>query len=80
MDGVRTFAEEDNDTPFAVIDATIVKMTKNAVLIRAPRFEVDIWIPQSVVHDDSEVFDDKHAGPGKLCVKTWYAEKRGWLK
>lgn len=36
-----------------------------------------IWIPKSVIHDDSEVFDLGHEGD--VIVQHWYAEKKGFL-
>lgn len=35
------------------------------------------WIPKSVIHDDSEVFEAGHSG--KLVLHHWWAEKNGWL-
>jgi len=35
------------------------------------------WIPQSQIHDDSEVYGDGDAGA--LVVRTWFAEKQGWV-
>lgn len=35
------------------------------------------WIPKSVVHDDSEVFDAGKNADGRLVVKRWFAEKEG---
>jgi len=34
-----------------------------------------VWIPFSVLHDDSEVFDDDENGDGEVIVKSWWAEK-----
>jgi hypothetical protein len=31
------------------------------------------WVPQSVIHDDSEVFEVGHRG--KLVVQQWWAVK-----
>lgn len=36
------------------------------------------WVPHSVIHDDSEVYEKGHKG--KLVLKYWWAEKNGWLK
>lgn len=34
-----------------------------------------VWVPQSVIHEDSEVFD---AGQiGKLVIFTWWATREG---
>jgi len=37
------------------------------------------WVPKSVLHDDSEVYEKSQVG--KLVVKRWFAEKsdeEGW--
>lgn len=34
-----------------------------------------MWIPQSVVHDDSEVYEVGQEGD--VIVKRWWAEERG---
>lgn len=33
------------------------------------------WVPRSVVHDDSEVYDLHHEG--NLIVEEWWADKEG---
>lgn len=49
-----------------------------------------VWIPRSVVHDDSEVFAPSCRGsvieepfmgepPATLVVYLWWAEKQGWI-
>jgi len=32
------------------------------------------WIPKSVIHDDSEVYDKKN-GQGSLVIMEWFAEQ-----
>lgn len=44
--------------------------------IRCSRNGKTFWVPQSVVHDDSEVY--KEGDEGKLVVQLWFAEKEGW--
>lgn len=34
-----------------------------------------LWVPKSVLHDDSEVFEADQ--DGKLVVLEWFAEKEG---
>lgn len=34
-----------------------------------------LWVPKSVIHDDSEVFETGHSG--KLVLKMWFALKEG---
>ncbi len=36
-----------------------------------------LWIPKSVIHDDSEVFDNGDNSQGDLVVMEWFAEKEG---
>lgn len=36
-----------------------------------------VWIPKSMFHDDSEVYDDGDNAEGEVVVKTWWAEKEG---
>lgn len=37
-----------------------------------------VWVPKSVIHDDSELFDDGAHREGELVVKRWFARKEGW--
>jgi len=37
-----------------------------------------VWVPRSVIHDDSEVFDALNNGSGDLAVVEWFARKEGW--
>lgn len=37
----------------------------------------DVWVPKSVIHEDSEVFDNKDHKEGILIVKKWFADKEG---
>jgi hypothetical protein len=34
------------------------------------------WVPKSVIHDDSEVYEE--GGEGTLVVEDWFARKKGW--
>jgi hypothetical protein len=38
-----------------------------------------MWIPKSVIDDDSDVYDNTSGadGPGDLIVAGWWAEKQG---
>jgi hypothetical protein len=44
-----------------------------AILVEFQRLGEERWIPQSVVHPDSEVY--KKGQKGKVIVYTWWAEK-----
>jgi uncharacterized iron-regulated protein len=56
-------------------DVEVIRNTGKALLIL---FEDgrEKWIPSSVIHDDSEVFDTGHEGD--LLVQEWFVEKNGW--
>ena len=50
----------------------VVTATEKALL-------VEIWVPKSVIHDDSEVFDDDENAEGMLVLEDWWAEKSGLI-
>lgn len=67
------------DEPFEIEDAEVMQHGTDAVLVRSEAFEKPEWIPYSQIHDDSEVFEGVKVGEvGKLVVKQWLAEQRGW--
>jgi hypothetical protein len=35
------------------------------------------WVPASVIHDDSEVYDSGDNSEGEVVVAKWWAEKEG---
>lgn len=49
-----------------------LKETDKAILVT--RGKGELWIPKSVLHDDSEVYEGGDSG--KLIVQTWWAEKQ----
>jgi hypothetical protein len=49
--------------------------TPMALLVRCKELASAIWVPKSVIHDDSEVW--KPFTNGNLIVSRWWAEKRG---
>jgi len=66
-------ADEDDVVRFD--DCRAVHATTKALLVSIPELGDEIWVPQSVVHDESEVFD---AGDeGELVLKEWWARKEG---
>jgi hypothetical protein len=56
-------------------DAEAVKETDKALLCMLEG-EEEVWVPKSVIHDDSEVYSMK-ANTGRLMVKGWWARKMG---
>jgi len=57
-------------------DGRVKKASDMALLIELETGET-IWIPKSVIHDDSEVYDEDANSEGQVVVKTWWAEKEG---
>lgn len=56
---------------------TCSKETQKAILVTGGFLEGEVWVPKSVIHDDSEVFDSTDNATGELVVKEWWAEKEG---
>lgn len=38
-----------------------------------------IWVPRSVIHSDSELFDALDHASGELVVEEWFARREGWV-
>lgn len=70
---------DDEDEPHGIDDCEAIAATEKAIKVRGvhPNDDRSEWIPRSVIHDDSEVYEDGHRG--KLVVRPWFARKQGWL-
>lgn len=68
------FNDDDDDT--VVIDG-VRAHSKTDKALHCLIGGVWYWIPQSVIHDDSEVFDAGEHAAGKLVLARWFAEKNG---
>jgi hypothetical protein len=57
-----------------------VHTTADAVKVTPlpPHTAAAFWVPQSVIHDDSEVHS--RGTEGKLIVMHWFAEEQGWTR
>jgi len=55
----------------------VVTATEKALLVEIEGEEE--WVPKSVIHDDSEVFDDDENAEGMLVLEEWWAEKAGLI-
>ena len=66
--------DETNDVNLG--HATPVAETEKALLINLDASGEEVWIPKSVISDDSEVYSMK-SGAGDLCVAGWWAVKKG---
>lgn len=58
-------------------EAVCKKATDNALLVEVDGEE--IWIPQSQILADSEVYDDDENSIGTLVITEWIATKKGLL-
>ena len=75
-----SFFDADDDgsrgrNPYLVGIAKCIRETDKAIGVKIkgkPPGSI-VWIPKSVVHDDSEVYGNGHEG--KLIVQRWFAEK-----
>lgn len=65
--------------PVGFDNTTCLRATPNAILVQRRREDGSagrsLWVPQSVVHADSEVFEQGHQG--RLVLFTWWARKEG---
>ena len=55
---------------------TGIRETSKALLVRLKDGAM-VWVPKSVIHDDSEVYE-KDYEEGKLVVQRWWAEREEW--
>lgn len=71
----RGFRDEDRDSERTVTldNVTALRGTDKALLCLIDGEEV--WVPQSQIHDDSEVYEV--GGEGKLVITRWFADQRG---
>lgn len=68
---------------FSCGPVTCIKATDKALLVEPmagnPILSEETWVPLSVIHDDSEVFDGEENAEGELFVVEWFAVKQGWV-
>jgi len=57
-------------------DGKAVRDSGKALLVKLATGE-EKWIPKSVIHDDSEVYDAEENAEGEVVVQEWWAEKEG---
>ena len=64
--------------PVTLGNAEIIRESAAAILVKINDHSGEHWIPKSVIHDDSEVWEEK-GSTGKLVVQEWFAEKEGFI-
>ncbi len=72
---MRTIRDEDrgSDRTVTIENVECIRESANAILVRIDGDEM--WIPQSQVHADSEVW--RKGDEGKLVITKWIAEQKG---
>jgi hypothetical protein len=57
----------------------IVHATHEAILVLIPEVDEEEpqWVPQSQVHDDSEIW--RKGDAGTLTITQWWAERQEWV-
>ena len=67
---------KDDDEPVTIDNVECIYHTDKAIRVVLPsRSGQPLWIPQSQVTADSEVYATGHRG--KLVVTAWFAEREG---
>ena len=54
---------------------TVLRSTPKALLVALEDIGEEKWIPRSVIHDDSELYDECDHDAGEVVVKAWWAQK-----
>ncbi len=57
------------------IEVEVLRETDKALLVRTAEGD-EVWIPQSQIDDDSEVYSVK-SSPGTMTVTLWIATQKG---
>ena len=67
-----------NNDPINLGLVLVIAETENAICVTESGISSEpFWVPQSQVHDESEVWKD--GDQGDLVVNRWFAEKQGWV-
>lgn len=57
--------------------ARALRQTDKALLVQLDSEDEPRWVPQSQIHDDSDVYDADRNATGLLIVTKWWADKAG---
>lgn len=74
-------SDDESSEAFRVGAARVIGSTEKALRVRFSEGALvagETWIPRSVIHDDSEVYDALNNASGELVVVRWFARKEGW--
>ena len=56
-------------------DTKVLRQTPKAILVEIPDCDEALWIPQSQVDDESEVWEEGQEGT--LIISQWIAQEKG---
>lgn len=62
--------------PVEIDGCKCIKASDLAILVRV-QDDLEVWIPQSLIHDDSEVWEE--GDEGVLIIPEWFASQRGLI-
>lgn len=71
----------DWDEPYNMGDAERIRTHKGDSGKVSVLFNVEgeeLWIPESCIHEDSDVWCDSKESAGTLVVRAWWAKKNGY--
>lgn len=71
----RNLAPVTGEEVIEVIRDTKAYKKPGALLVKTSSGK-EMWVPHSVIHEDSEVYE--MGTSGKLIVFEWFANKEGW--
>lgn len=62
------------------VQAKLLRATPKAILVELVKSNEEHWIPDSQIHDDSEIWQKAEVGTvGTLVVTSWCAVTKGFL-
>lgn len=77
----RGFRSDDENSPsnqpVSLGNCSVEYDSGKALKVQLDNEDEIRWIPSSVVHADSDVYDDDENSTGEIKVKRWWAEKEG---
>lgn len=73
--------DDEGNEPVSFDNCEVIRETPKALLIKfrglPGKRAQELWIPKSVIHDDSEIFDFDDNADGTLVLKSWFVRKEG---
>lgn len=67
----------DDEEPFKCEAKVLRESDSGKALLCRLESGDERWIPKSVIHDDSEVYDADDNAEGELVLQAWFAAKEG---